>query len=94
MAWLVGLLADAGRERLTTRVLGDDQERALRQAATTAVKLTAAELRPDDDEQAEQLAMVVSEGIQDDGAGRAAGRSGDGAGGAAGRDRRATGGAR
>lgn len=61
MAWLVGLLADAGRERLTTRVLGDDQERALRQAATTAVKLTAAELRPDDDEQAEQLAMVVSE---------------------------------
>jgi hypothetical protein len=46
LAWLVGLLADAGRKNLTTWVPGDDQERALRQAATTAVKLTAAELRP------------------------------------------------
>ena len=32
-AWLVGLLADAGRKKLTTLVLGTDQERALRQAA-------------------------------------------------------------
>jgi hypothetical protein len=32
VAWLVGLLADAGRKKLTTWVLGDDQERALRQA--------------------------------------------------------------
>ena len=60
-AWLVGLLADAGRKKLTTWVLGDDQERALRQAATTAVQLTAAELRPGDDEQAEQLAGVISQ---------------------------------
>ena len=45
LAWLVGPLADAGRKKLTTWVLGDDQERALRQAATTAVKLTAAEFR-------------------------------------------------
>jgi hypothetical protein len=60
-AWLVGLLADAGRKKLTTWVLGDDQERALRQAATTAVQLTAAELRPDDDEQAEHLAGVISQ---------------------------------
>jgi tetratricopeptide (TPR) repeat protein len=60
-AWLVGLLADAGRRRLVTWVLGTDQERALRQAATAAVQRTAAELRPDDDRQAGHLAIVVSE---------------------------------
>jgi hypothetical protein len=32
-AWLVGLLADAGRKKLTTLVLGGAQERALQQAA-------------------------------------------------------------
>ena len=60
-AWLVGLLADAGRKKLTTWVLGSDQERALRQAATAAIELTAAQLAPSGGEQAEQLAMVVSE---------------------------------
>ena len=30
LGWLVGLLADAGRKKLVTRVLGTDQERALR----------------------------------------------------------------
>ena len=60
-AWLIGLLADRGRRRLTTVVLGSDQERALRSAATAAVQLTARELRPGDDEQAAQLSMVVSE---------------------------------
>ena len=59
-AWLIALLADAGRKRLTTVVLGSDQERALRRAATAAVQLTAGELRPDSGERAE-LAMVVSE---------------------------------
>ena len=60
-AWLVGLLADAGRKKLTTWVLGSEQERALRQAATAAVQLTAVELDPSGGEQAGQLAMVVSE---------------------------------
>jgi hypothetical protein len=32
-AWLVGLLADVGRKKLTTLVLGDAQKRALQQAA-------------------------------------------------------------
>jgi hypothetical protein len=59
-AWLVGLLADAGRRRLTTRVLGSEQERMLRQAATTAVRLTAKEFDPEG-ERAEELAMVVSQ---------------------------------
>src|ERR1019366_639659 len=60
-AWLVGLLADAGRRRVTTWVLGTEQERALRQAATAAVGLTAAELAPAGGEQAEHAAMVISE---------------------------------
>jgi hypothetical protein len=59
--WLIGLLADAGRKKLTTLVLGSEQERALRSAATAAVQQTVAELRPGDDERAEQLALVVSE---------------------------------
>jgi hypothetical protein len=37
-AWLVGLLADAGRKKLTALVLGGDQERALRKAAVAAVQ--------------------------------------------------------
>ena len=60
-AWLVGVLADAARRRLTAWVLASDQERALRRAATAAVQLTAAELRPDSGEQAEELAMIVSQ---------------------------------
>jgi len=60
-AWLVEVLADGGRRKLTELVLGTDQERALRSAATVAVRLTAAELVSDDDVRAEQLAMVISE---------------------------------
>ena len=60
-AWLVALLADAGRKKLTTLVLGSEQERALGRAATAAVQLTAAQLASSDGQQAEQLAMVVGE---------------------------------
>src|SRR5690348_16825144 len=60
-AWLVGVFADAGRKKLATWVLGSDQERALRQAATAAVQLTAVQLVPSGGQRAEQLAMVVSE---------------------------------
>ncbi len=60
-AWLISILADAGRRRLATLGLGNEQERALRSAATAAVQRTAAELRPGDEERAEQLAMVVSQ---------------------------------
>jgi hypothetical protein len=60
-AWLVGLLADAGRRRLIVWVLGTDQERALRRAATAAIHRTATELCPDDPERAEQLAMVIDQ---------------------------------
>ena len=57
-AWLVGLLADAGRKKLTALVLGSDQERALRKAAADAVQDTAAEMNLSA-EQARQLAMVI-----------------------------------
>src|SRR5271155_3756663 len=59
--WLVGQLADAGRKKLTTLVLGTDQQRALRQAAEAAVQRTAGQLDPSGGERAEQLAMVISE---------------------------------
>ena len=45
-ARLVSLLADAGRTKLTTWVLGSEQERALRQAAT-AIQLTATQFASD-----------------------------------------------
>ena len=60
-AWLVGLLADASRKRLTALVLGSDQERALRRAATAAVQATADQMSSSGGERAEQLAMVISE---------------------------------
>ena len=60
-AWLVGLLADAGRKKLTTLVLGDAQKRTLQQAAAAAVQNTADELSPSDGQRAGQIAMVISE---------------------------------
>ncbi len=58
--WLIGLLADAGRRKLAALVLGDEQERALRKAATAAVRITAENLHPGSGRRAEELAMVVS----------------------------------
>jgi WD domain, G-beta repeat len=60
-SWLISALAEAGRKKLTTLVLGTDQQRALRSAATAAVQFTAEQLRPDDQEQAEHVARVISE---------------------------------
>jgi len=64
-AWLVGLLADASLKKLTTLVLGSDQERALRHAAKAAVERTAGQLAPSDDEQAQQLATAVGKVFRD-----------------------------
>jgi len=60
-AWLIGLLADAGRKKLTTLIFGTEQERALRSAATAAVRQAAEELCPGDHEQAEHVALVISQ---------------------------------
>jgi Tetratricopeptide repeat len=64
-AWLVGLLADASLKKLTTLVLGSDQERALRQAAKAAVERTAEQLAPSDGEQAQQLATAIGDAFSD-----------------------------
>jgi Tetratricopeptide repeat len=64
LAWLVGLVADAGRKKLITRVLGTDQQRALRPAVEAAVEATAAQLAPSG-EQGGQLVMVVGEVFRD-----------------------------
>ena len=60
-AWLVFIIAEAGRKKLTSLVLGSEQERALRPAATAAVQLTAAELCPGDDMRAEEMAIMVGQ---------------------------------
>ena len=57
-AWLIGLLAEAGRKKLTALALGSDQQRALRKAAADAVQDTAAEMNLSA-EQARRLAMVI-----------------------------------
>ena len=57
--WLIGLLADAGRKRLTTFVLGSEQERALRSAAKAAVRLTVEELPSGDEAQVELVINQV-----------------------------------
>src|SRR5260370_40485441 len=46
-AWLIGLLAHAARRRPATWSLGTEQERALRDAATAAVRAVARGFRPD-----------------------------------------------
>ena len=59
--WLLEQLADAGRSRLTRFLLGDEQERALRAAAKTAIQLTAEDFYPEDDPRAGQLARVIDQ---------------------------------
>lgn len=59
-AWLVALLADAGRKRLVAAVLGSDQERALCRAAAAAITATAQELSPAEGDRAAQEISSVS----------------------------------
>jgi hypothetical protein len=60
-AWLVEQLADAGRRKLTELILGDEHDRALRQAADAAIRTTAAEVSPLDGRRAEQAVMVIGQ---------------------------------
>ena len=60
-AWLIGVLADAGRRRLARLALGTDSERALRQAATEAALGAAAELCPADPGRTRELAAALSQ---------------------------------
>lgn len=74
-AWLVAVLADAGRRRLAGLVLGSDQERALRLAAAAALRLTAGELYSGDEERAGGGGAGGRRGVPGAGAGRAAGQA-------------------
>lgn len=65
VTWLVGLLADAGRKKLTRFVSGSEQEQALRSAVTAAVELTAGEVRPDDEGMAEDVSRVINQVFTD-----------------------------
>jgi len=47
--------------KLTTLIRASEQERALRDAATVVIQRTADELRPGDGEEAEHIALVVSQ---------------------------------
>ena len=65
VAWLIGRLADTGFKKLTTLVLGTEQQRALRQAAAAAVERTAEQLAPSGGEQVEQLARAIGKVFRD-----------------------------
>ena len=59
--WLAGLLAEAHGRMMTDWVFGREQERAVRQAAMAAVQLSVGDLSPDDDEQADLMAIAIRE---------------------------------
>ena len=59
--WVVTLLAESSRKKLFSLVLGSEHERALRSAATEAVRLTAQEIHPSNEEEADQLALVIDQ---------------------------------
>jgi hypothetical protein len=60
-AWLVAVLADGARRKLTTLVLGDEVDRALGAAAKAAIMLTATDFCPDDVRHAEHVAAVIDQ---------------------------------
>ena len=59
-AWLIAVLADAGRKKLTAFILGTDQERALREASAVAVRGVAQGVFPMNAAHADNLARVIS----------------------------------
>ena len=60
-SWLIGKIADVGCKRVSTWTLGKDQERALRQVADAAIRLSAEEFYPGDPQQAVSLGMVIEQ---------------------------------
>jgi hypothetical protein len=64
VVWLVGRLADAGYQRLVTRVRGSDQERALKETVTAAVQATVSEIGPSDGEEADRAAEQINKAFR------------------------------
>lgn len=60
-SWVFSLLTRSGGRWLASQLLGTPQQRALDAAAKAAVQQTALAEHPDDDEQADHLALVITE---------------------------------
>jgi hypothetical protein len=60
-SWLFGQVADACRKRLVSWVLGGDHDRALQQAANSAIQSTAMQWRPEGGEGSTELAMIIDQ---------------------------------
>jgi hypothetical protein len=64
VGWLVGRLADAGYQKLTTLLRGSDQARALNQAVTAAVQATVGEIGPAGGEEADRVAEQINKAFR------------------------------
>jgi glycine cleavage system regulatory protein/spore maturation protein SpmB len=64
VGWLIGRLADAGYQKLSTRLRGSDQARALKEAVTAAVEATVGEIGPSDGEKAERVAGQINKAFR------------------------------
>jgi len=60
-AWLIGMLADAGRGTLVSLVFGSKLERALSSVTGETVRRTAEEVYPDDPQRAGDVALAITE---------------------------------
>ena len=60
VGWLVGRLADAGYQKVSTRLRGSEQDRVLSQAVAVAVQAVVGEISPSDEQRADQLAARIS----------------------------------
>jgi hypothetical protein len=64
LGWLIGRLAEAGYQRLATRLLGSEQARALKAAVTAAVPAAVAEIGLSDPVEAEQAAEQINKAFR------------------------------
>jgi hypothetical protein len=60
-AWLIGMLADVGRGKLADLVFGSKLERALSSATREAVRQTAEEVYPEDQQRAGAVELAIAE---------------------------------
>ena len=61
VSWLVGRIADVGYNKVSTRLRGSEQDRALRQAITAAVQVTVTDISSANEKNADQLAQRISD---------------------------------
>ena len=64
VSWLIGRLADAGYQKLSTWLHGSDQARALKGAVAAAVQATVDELGPSDGDEANRVAEQINKAFR------------------------------